>query len=222
MVGHRRPCRAAARSTDPGDGVQLGHAPGGDVALHRAAKRVMRHAQLRDRNRRVHVLGALRFAHRAGLLDRSLQVGAQLGRGANLAQQLVVGTGGARQRVQAHQLRPHHLRLGVGHAHRHARLGQRLRQLHPSPRAGPASAHAISMRRNWLVCTTTPGCGLSASTRIEPASTESGAKRSRSTVMWSRPFSSGSTSGGSHRDALQRRRQAGRLGGHDQRIHRLL
>ena len=47
------------------------------------------------------------------------------------------------------------------------------------------------------MCTTTPGCGRSASTRIEPASTEPAAKRSRSTARWSSPLSSGSTTVGS-------------------------
>ena len=42
--------------------------------------------------------------------------------------------------------------------------------------AGRAAGSALAMltSRNGLVCTTTPGCGRSASTRIEPASTDCG------------------------------------------------
>ncbi len=75
--------------------------------------------------------------------------------------------------------------------------------------------------RNGLVCTTTPGCGRSASTRIEPASTDSGEKRSRSTPMWSSPLSSGSTTPGSILASASRLSGAG-LGRNEQRVDRLL
>ena len=48
-----------------------------------------------------------------------------------------------------------------------------------------------------------------------------GAKRSRSSAMWSSPLSSGSTSGGSTSIALERRVEPGGLGRDDQRVDRL-
>ena len=59
IVGHAMPWRAAARSTDPGIASSSGVAPGGDVALHRAAERGVRPLELGDRARRVDVAGAL-------------------------------------------------------------------------------------------------------------------------------------------------------------------
>ena len=88
----------------PGDGVELRLAPGGDVALHRAAEGVVGSLQLGDRGRRIDVLGALGFGDGAGLLDRAHEVGAQLRRGKDLPQQLVVGTGGAGERIEPHEL----------------------------------------------------------------------------------------------------------------------
>ncbi len=58
----------------PGDRVELGLAPGGDVALHRAAERVVGGLELGDRARRVDVLRSLRSAHRARLLDRAHEI----------------------------------------------------------------------------------------------------------------------------------------------------
>ncbi len=72
------------------------------------------------------------------------------------------------------------------------------------------------------MCTTTPGCGRSASTRIEPASTDPGAKRSRSTREVVEPVEQRQHDARLDRDALQRARQAGGLGRDDQRVDRLL
>ena len=80
----------------------------------------------------------------------------------------------------------------------------------------------MSIRRNGLVCTTTPGSGRSASTRMVPATTVSSPKRSRSSGRWSSPLSSGSTSPGGARDALERLPQPGGLRRDHQRVHRLL
>ena len=159
------------------------------------------------------------------LLDRADEVGAQLGRGADLAEQLVVGAGGAGERVQAHELRPHHLRLGG--RRRPARAARRRRRARA---AAPASASRGAGRSGWpcrragtgSCARPRPAAGRSASTRIVPASTVPGAKRSRSSARWSSPLSSGSTSAGSAAIRSQRRLQPGGLGGDDQRVDRLL
>ena len=69
-----------------------------------------------------------------------LQIRAQLRRGADLAEQLVVGARRAGQRVQPHELRPHHLRLGVAAtAHRHLGVAR-----------APARARASRARRGRI------------------------------------------------------------------------
>ena len=75
--------------------------------------------ELVDRPGRVDVQRALGAPDGAALLDRADEVGAQL-RGVERIspEQLVVGARRARERVQAHELGPHHLRLGVEHPRR--------------------------------------------------------------------------------------------------------
>ena len=126
----------------PRDRVQLRRPAGGDVALHRAAERVVRAIQLGDRDRRVDVARALGTPYRAALLDRPLQLPAQLRGGTDLAEQLVVRAGRARQRVQPHELGPHHLGLRVEHARRHPRVRQRLgERAHRLARRGVPRGH---------------------------------------------------------------------------------
>ena len=55
IVGQARPWRRPARSTEPGIASISGVAPGGDVALHRAAERVVRALELVDRLLRIDV-----------------------------------------------------------------------------------------------------------------------------------------------------------------------
>ena len=74
----------------PGDRIELGGATGGDVALHRAAERVVRLLQLAERHGRIDIASALGATRGAALLDRPDERGAQLGGGADLAEQLVV------------------------------------------------------------------------------------------------------------------------------------
>ena len=116
IVGHRSPWRAPARSTDPGIASSSGARPAAMSRCIELPSVACAAVELGQRLGRVDVLRSLGAPDGAALLDRGDEVRAQRGRGADLAEQLVVGARGAGERVQAHELRPHHLRFGVEHA----------------------------------------------------------------------------------------------------------
>ena len=154
IVGHSMPWRAPARRTAPGIASSSGsvrrRCPAASSCLEwmglaraRLSARTVRSARPRPR-------------HRTSLLDRPDQLRTQLRGGADLAKQLVEGAGRAGKRVQAHELRPHHLRLRgptrVGMPASFESLGQPPRRL-GERLVGPA----MSISRNGLGLDHHPG-----------------------------------------------------------------
>ncbi len=190
----------AARSTDPGIASSSGGRP---AAMSRCIELPSVACAARARSiARAESTSVAPSALRDGarLLDRADQIGAQLGRRADLAEQLVVGARRTRERVQAHELGPHHLCL------RRLRRGTRPRGRAPRrrrsrPRARP-SARPPLVGAGHARRAGTGSCGrrrparggrprrgsMPASTRLRQRIADA------ARPMWSRPFSSGNTS----------------------------
>ena len=137
-----------------GDGVELGRVPGFDVAVERAVELRVGVVELPHRHVRIHV-GAVRPRHGGSLLDTCSELRPQLGIAPDRPERQVERAGGARDRVQPHELAPHHLRSRVHRPDRHPGSAQRggealhrgrgRRDVDPEEAAGlldPAGAHA--------------------------------------------------------------------------------
>ena len=146
IVGHGSPCRAAARITEPGIASSSGVRPAAmsrcielpSVSCARSSSAIAR--------RRVDV-GALRAPRGGRLLHRRDEVGAQLRRRADLAEQLVVGARRAGERVEPHELRPHHVGFGVEDLRRHARAVEGVGELAHRRRDRRGARHADEQER---------------------------------------------------------------------------
>ncbi len=98
---------------------------------------------------------------------------------ADLAEQLVVCAGGAGERVQAHELGPHHLRLGVQHPRRHAAPRRARPRAPASPERADRLARPCRSAGTGSCARPRRAAGRSASTRIAPASTDAAAQSAR-------------------------------------------
>ena len=217
--GHSRPWRAAGAQHRAGDRVELGLAAGGDVALHRGAELGVGVLELAQPGRPGRARRRRRWAT-AAASARCARSSAARHRGSARMKPIGCDRGarGQRQRVQPHELRPQHLGL----ARARPRPGSR-----PARAARPSSCSARPQRRvvggqvdaqERAGLHDLPGAGRSDSIRITPAATRSAPKRSRSSAMWSRPLSSGTTRRGAALDPLERGSEPRRLGGHDQHL----